>query len=112
MTSYLSIQRFKSQADHSTRARALAVILPLVTICCTLMWMLWQRNREYCRPFVTTSSFLAEDAALAFAKEVLQERDGKEAWQPEPDGRTKAPDGSHDVYLVRNVSDPNRGYVV
>jgi len=53
--------------------------------------------------------FLTEELALARAREALG-RDGYNVatWQPWPSGRTTAPDGSKDEFVIRNTDTPNR----
>jgi hypothetical protein len=58
-------------------------------------------------------SFLTEKLAMNKARETLK-LDGLDntAWQPMPDGRTKAPDGHKDNFLARNAKTPNRGVIM
>jgi hypothetical protein len=52
--------------------------------------------------------FLTDDLALEMARRTLA-IDGYDlsVWLPRADGRTKAPDGSPDLYLARNGVNPN-----
>ena len=56
--------------------------------------------------------FLTDDLAVAKARQTLA-LDGYDVsvWQPSEDDRSKAPDGTPDVYLVRNTINPNRGFI-
>ena len=55
-------------------------------------------------------AYLTEELAIAKGRETLA-RDGLDtnAWRLVPDGRSSAPDGRADSYLVRSTKDPNRG---
>ena len=57
--------------------------------------------------------FLTDALAVEKARETLA-LNGYDltAWKPREDRRTHAPDGSADVYLVRNSIDPNVGSVI
>ena len=57
--------------------------------------------------------FLSEDLAVAKARQSLA-RDGYDlsVWKPSRDNRSHAPDGTPDVYLVRNTLNPNDGSIV
>jgi hypothetical protein len=57
--------------------------------------------------------FLTDDVAVEKARHALA-LDGFDAfvWQPSKDDRTKAPDGTPDVYLVRNSLNPNDGWIM
>jgi hypothetical protein len=63
-------------------------------------------------PVPEGETFLTDDRAAAVAREVMN-RDGypETAWRLLEDGRSKSPDGLPDVYLARNASNPNQGYV-
>ena len=57
--------------------------------------------------------FLPDGLALEKARETLA-RDGYELaeWEPWEDGRSTAPDGARDVYLSRNLSNPNSATIL
>jgi hypothetical protein len=61
----------------------------------------------------TRPPFLTDDLAVAKAREALAV-DGYDLadWLPHEDRRTKAPDGSPDLYLARNGINPNSGYIM
>jgi hypothetical protein len=55
--------------------------------------------------------FLTDDAALLFATRLMRDEGKGDGWEPRKDHRTKSPDGTPDVYLVRNAFNPNRGFI-
>ena len=58
------------------------------------------------------STFLTDSRALSLAREVMS-ADGylPSEWEPIEDRRTKAPDGSADIYIARNGLEPNGGFI-
>ena len=56
--------------------------------------------------------FLSEDLALEKARAALALDGLGQDCQPVPDGRTSAPNGRQDVYLVRNAKNPNDGWLI
>jgi hypothetical protein len=56
--------------------------------------------------------FLSEDLALEKARSALVLDGFGQDYQPVPDGRTSAPNGRQDVYLVRNTKNPNDGWLI
>jgi hypothetical protein len=57
-------------------------------------------------------TFLTDTCAITIAQEAMR-RDGHSTaqWQPLEDRRSSAPDGRPDVFLARNLNDPNRGTI-
>jgi hypothetical protein len=63
-------------------------------------------------PLKSEGAFLTDSRAIALAREVMS-LDGYAPahWEPLEDRRTKAPNGTPDIYIARNESEPNRGTI-
>jgi hypothetical protein len=57
-------------------------------------------------------SFLSEGLAVEKARAALALDGCGHDWEPVPDGRTSAPDGRRDVWLLRNERNPNAGWLI
>jgi hypothetical protein len=55
--------------------------------------------------------FLSDALAIEKAKEAMHRAGYDARWEPLGEGRTVAPDGTRDVYLLRNALNPNLGTI-
>jgi hypothetical protein len=67
------------------------------------------RSQIYSFPLSESSRFLTEELALQTAYQSLKLAGfDTNAWKPMPDNRSKSPAGVPDMFIVRNLGNPNR----
>ncbi|MBE0540377.1 MAG: hypothetical protein IH623_03240 [Verrucomicrobia bacterium] len=104
------------------RARAIVLILSALMLLYAgvVLWFSHRLDRtlaardgaRHVFQLANPATILTEQLAIQKARAALARDGHTQDCHPVPDGRSTAPDGGKDVYLVRNTMNPNFGHMV